>query len=1051
MLREWLRRRVQRELPRSGRRDSLRRVKFTPRLESLEDRTLLSDGVLDTTFGVGGLLTTGLTYGTNNTVSPATVFPSAATHQNSLAVQSDGKIIVAGVSQGVTHAFSVGRFNTDGNLDISFGANGLVTTNFPGSNNDQANAVAIQPTDGKIVVAGSTTVNGVQEFGIVRYNPDGSLDTSFGKSGFVTIPVTTVNSTLTQANAVVIQGNGRIVVAGTASGNFAVARVHADGLQDSDFNGNGITVFNVGLTLAAAFIPPYGSVDTLTSMALQPDGQIVVAGYTNLNATKDGLNPVPINNLGVPVLQGVITNATNTGPITITSPNHGLLSGTRVIISGVQGNTNANGSFAITVVDQNSFFLNGSTGNGAYAGGGTWTVTPPHAWNFAVARINAQNGLLDRSFANGIAILDFFQALAGGRNYGLGDDMAEDVLVQTDGKIVVAGRTWMDDNLAIKPNFGVARYNTDGTLDKSLNGDGLIFTDFATDFSDAQDLAYSVGLQSDGKIVLAGSTNRLDGSNVPPPNIGLGRPAFALVRYNPDGSEDQNFGLHGEVVSNFPNSTADQATNIVILPNTQILVAGTTTQGGQQLFGLARYSGFESIQFSQAAYTVQENAATLLVTLTRSGFTQDTVSVTVTTSNGTAIAGTNYVATSGTVTFAPGQMTASFSIPILDDNTFQSTNSVFNIALSNPTNVNLGTPKTAIVTIVETDQAGVLALSAATYSTNQTAGSVAITVTRSVGSAGPVSVTYRTSNGTAIAGTDYTTTAGTLNFATGEISKTFSVPILNSGISQPNSTTFNVTLATPTGGATLGTPTTAVVSIVQANQPGTKPSPNQAFIMQAYLDLLGRAVDPSGLATWTAFLNNGGTREQVALGIEGSQEYRQHVVQQLYTQYLQRPADPNGLANYAAFLGAGGTIEQVAAGLAGSDEYFQVRGGGTNTGFLTALYQDVLSRPIDASGLATYSQFLANGGSRMQVAAILLGSLEYDQRLVSGYYQTFLRRPADSDGLNGFVNQLQAAPLVVQPIVVSDPTIIVNQALPDEAVVAKFIGSQEYFAFVTSQ
>src|SRR5947209_10005263 len=96
-------------------------------------------------------------------------------------------------------------------------------------------------------------------------------------------------------NAVVVQANGRIVVAGSAGGNFAVARVHADGLQDSDFNGNGITVFNIGLTLAAAFIPPTGTVDTLSSMALQPDGQIIVAGYTNLNATKDGLNPAPIN------------------------------------------------------------------------------------------------------------------------------------------------------------------------------------------------------------------------------------------------------------------------------------------------------------------------------------------------------------------------------------------------------------------------------------------------------------------------------------------------------------------------------------------------------------------------------------------------------------------------------------------------------------------------------------------------------------------------------------------------------------------------------------
>src|SRR5207237_8013472 len=143
--------------------------------------------------------------------------------------------------------------------------------------------------------------------------------------------------------------------AGTAGGNFALARVHADGLQDSDFNGNGIDVFNVGLTLAAPFVPPSGTVDTLTSMALQPDGQIIVAGYTNLNATKDGINPVPISNQGVPDLSGPITNAhgistqgsitgaTTASPILITSAGHGLISGTQITVNGVQGNTAANG------------------------------------------------------------------------------------------------------------------------------------------------------------------------------------------------------------------------------------------------------------------------------------------------------------------------------------------------------------------------------------------------------------------------------------------------------------------------------------------------------------------------------------------------------------------------------------------------------------------------------------------------------------------------------------------------------------------------------------
>src|SRR5262249_53405905 len=118
------------------------------------------------------------------------------------------------------------------------------------------------------------------------------------------------------------------------------------------------------------------------------------------------------------------------------------------IITGVTGNTAANNTpanpvWTITVVDLDHFLLNGSVGNGTYAGGGTYTITSRHAWNFAVARLNAQNGLLDSSFSGGIVDLDFFQALFGGHNFGLGDDMAEHVMVQQDGKILVAGRTWM--------------------------------------------------------------------------------------------------------------------------------------------------------------------------------------------------------------------------------------------------------------------------------------------------------------------------------------------------------------------------------------------------------------------------------------------------------------------------------------------------------------------------------------------------------------------------------------------------------------------------------
>ena len=422
---------------------------------------------------------------------------------------------------------------------------------------------------------------------------------------------------------------------------------------------------------------------------------------------------------------------------------------------------------------------------------------PHNKVNFVVARINWQNGLLDTSFAGGIVNLDIFQALGGGT--GLGDDVANDVLVQPDGDVVVAGQTWVDDNRNISPNFAVVRFSTDGTLDKTLNGDGIIYTDFSPDFSDAQDIGYSVAVQGDGKIVVAGTTDHASQS-------GRGPDGFALVRYNLDGTEDQTFGLHGQVVTEFPNSSGDEATNLFVLPSGDLFVAGTTDQGGTNLLGLAEYSGFDTnLEFSQAAYNVLGNAGSVLITVMRSGNTQNQVTVNYATSDATAVAGTNYTTTSGTLTFAPGQTTNTFTVRIIDAGSNQPSNTTFQVTLSSPSGAILGSPSTANVTIAgaAASQPGDFQFSAATYSVDQSAGTITITVTRSNGSSGAVGVTYATSDGTAVNGTDYTMATAMLSFAAGVTSQTFTVPILNRKAAQANNPTFNVTLSAPTGGAAL--------------------------------------------------------------------------------------------------------------------------------------------------------------------------------------------------------------------------------------------------------
>src|SRR5438552_1142861 len=137
---------------------------------------------------------------------------------------------------------------------------------------------------------------------------------------------------------------------------------------------------------------------------------------------------------------------------------------------------------------------------------------------------------------------------------------------------------------------------------------------------------------------------------------------------------------------------------------------------------------------------------------------------------------------------------------------------------------------------------------------------------------------------------------------------------------------------------------------------------NLLFVTQAYHDLLHRAADPGGLANFTGLLDSGmASRRQVALGMQASPEFQNNEIQALYGTYLHRGADPSGLATYTGLLATGSTAEQVAAILAGSDEYFQTRGGGTNNGFLSALYQDAVQRAIDPTGQAGFTQLLNAG------------------------------------------------------------------------------------------
>ncbi len=220
-----------------------------------------------------------------------------------------------------------------------------------------------------------------------------------------------------------------------------------------------------------------------------------------------------------------------------------------------------------------------------------------------------------------------------------------------------------------------------------------------------------------------------------------------------------------------------------------------------------------------------------------------------------------------------------------------------------------------------------------------------------------------------------------------------------------------------------GNSASATVSII-VNQ-----SPNQLFVLKLYRDLLGREADSSGFAFWTSYLDQSGTRKQMIGAFQTTAESRNMEVNAVYNSILHRDADDGGRTFFANFLQRGGTVEQVERALAGSDEYFQKRGGGTNNGFLDALYQDLFNRTSDADGRNYWGGLLqASILNRAQVASMIVSSSEAFKFRVSATYEKYLSRPADSDGRDFW------AGLVQQGI------------LRDAQLVAILCATDEYFA-----
>src|SRR5213083_2882047 len=398
-----------------------------------------ADGDLDPTFGTGGQVTTDINRSTDIA--------------NAVAVQADGELVVVGQTYKnndySTEDFAVARYNTDGTLDTTFGRGGKVRTDFPGLA-AVPSSVVIQP-DGKIVVAGGAfpLFTFLGDFKVVRYNPNGSLDRSFGSGGIVT----TTFPEGSYAFDVALQPDGKIIAAGTvfvdfnpgdiSDTDFALARYNPDGTPDATFG-------NVG-QVSTDFL---GLEDDAFSVLIQPDGKIAAVGSANDPATFYDFAAVRY-----------------------------LSNGTLDTTFGVAGKVHTDFG------DQNFDRARSAAlrPDGRIVAAGFAISQNGGVQNFAVARYNS-NGILDTTFSgDGKTQIDFGNCC----------QSATKVLLQSDGKIITVGGS---NGESSEDDFLLARLNSRGSLDATFGVGGEV----RTSFGDLNGGANGATLQSDGKIVAVG-------------------------------------------------------------------------------------------------------------------------------------------------------------------------------------------------------------------------------------------------------------------------------------------------------------------------------------------------------------------------------------------------------------------------------------------------------------------------------------------------------------------------------------------------------------------
>lgn len=710
-------------------------------------------------------------------------------------------------------AFALGAY--DRSLALTIDPVLAYSTYLGGTGNDAADAIAVDSA-GNAYIAGSTTSTdfpGASTSAIQPVNT-GGIDAFVAKlnaSGSALVYSTYLGGTGNDfARAIAVDNGGEVYIAGdTSSTDF-----HTTGSATQPSNAGLSDAFVAALVadgnalIYSTYLGGSGN-DRASALAVDLSGNAYVAGATTstdfptqtpyhaMNAGGDDAFVTKLNGDGSALLYSTYFGGTDTDQA-------------KAIAINAAGNAFVAGTTASNNIPV-ALPLQGSTGGGADAF--VFELTP-----------DGQN-------------LEYSTYLGGN-----GADQANAIAVNSSGDIYIAGVTSSANFPTTVGAFQTIKAAGQDAFVVKLNAAGgnpisLIYSTYLGG-SDA-DQANAMVVDDGGNAYIAGTTTSTSFplANAAQAANGGGTSDAFVARLDATGSTliystylggshfDEGFAL---ALDSGGNAYVVGFTDSPDFPTVSPLQA---VNGGNSGAFIAKLAPSPSaVQFGLASYAAGENAGTATISVLRTGSVENAVSVNFTTSDGTGTAGTHYTAASGTLTWPIGDnSTKFFVVPVKDDHTVDGDHTV-NLELFWPTTaVTLGVPNTAVLTVTNTDTPsppppppvpGALQFSASGYSIGEKGASVTITVDRANGADGAVSVSYATSDGSGKAGTHYTASSGTLSWASGDADpKTFSVPVLDDHSIDGNHT-VNLALSSPTGGASLTAPSTAVIDIAEADTPG---------------------------------------------------------------------------------------------------------------------------------------------------------------------------------------------------------------------------------------